>query len=748
MVDYKFLKDEILGTIELTKRQEELEKRQKRLGETLKQTTKIRERAERVVKRKAKLYRVEGQSTKNMEEALKRVRLETVEVVKEQEKQVEVIKEVAEETDELTKRIERINNVNTEFSKRTKILSEAIARQAITNTKGFNLGMQSFRAYQDAGGNAFEYLAEFISSAREEVQIFGMEAAKLRKVMYGFLPSGTFRLLNKFSSVLQFTGGMLRNLRDDADDIEGPLKKLFSGFLKFGKIPRKLPNVRGLFPKEMPKLVKHRKELLAIEEKLGKLSDEEREGPEGIKLQNRKDTVERQIILMEDSETQKMFNEFNKSAKAFAQFVGTTTGRGQTKRGKARTQIKNIDKQLKDFEKQATEAKRIGDSILEGELTGIIEKLKESREEQQKIFEDNSLANLEMLEEKLLNEIKQLSFKEKDEGGLSFVDQKTKETSEKQLKEIQEELGDFKGLGKSIRLFTKYSMSRKAKQIQEGAGRFFKNIVPTLKMVLMGFLQAFIYISLIIVAIYFIKKFFENNAGVLEQVTNLLEQTYNFFMENIYPILEDGIGKIKKAFGKDGDLIMLLEGLLLVGAGILGTALVALGAVIVALAYTLAAASRRYLAKKIAEAQAAGKSRFLVVLKIIVAIAAAIALLVTFGWVPLLAVAMGAAVIKAFRKRKKEEKGQAMARGGLVTSNLQLVGEEGPELVSIPQGSRVRTASQTRSALSNSNQTVNNFNITINAKDTSRAELRRIADEIGKMVNSKINRSVSSRTLG
>ena len=101
-----------------------------------------------------------------------------------------------------------------------------------------------------------------------------------------------------------------------------------------------------------------------------------------------------------------------------------------------------------------------------------------------------------------------------------------------------------------------------------------------------------------------------------------------------------------------------------------------------------------------------------------------------------------------FDRRKKDETGQAMAKGGLVTSNLQLVGEEGPELVSIPQGSRVRTASQTRAALANNNQTVNNFNITINAKDTSRAEMRRIADEIGKMVNSKINRSVSSRTLG
>ena len=41
----------------------------------------------------------------------------------------------------------------------------------------------------------------------------------------------------------------------------------------------------------------------------------------------------------------------------------------------------------------------------------------------------------------------------------------------------------------------------------------------------------------------------------------------------------------------------------------------------------------------------------------------------------------------------------------------------------------------------------NNFNITINAKDTSDGELRRIADKIGQMVSSKINRSTSSSTM-
>ena len=36
----------------------------------------------------------------------------------------------------------------------------------------------------------------------------------------------------------------------------------------------------------------------------------------------------------------------------------------------------------------------------------------------------------------------------------------------------------------------------------------------------------------------------------------------------------------------------------------------------------------------------------------------------------------------------------------------------------------------------------NVFNITINAKDTSDAEMRRVAEQLGKMIGNKINRRV------
>ena len=75
---------------------------------------------------------------------------------------------------------------------------------------------------------------------------------------------------------------------------------------------------------------------------------------------------------------------------------------------------------------------------------------------------------------------------------------------------------------------------------------------------------------------------------------------------------------------------------------------------------------------------------------------------------------------------------------------MAVVGEKGPELVSLPRGSRVHSNAKSRQMTKASN--VNNFNITINAKDTSKSEMRRIAKEIGNMINKEVNRGVSSST--
>jgi hypothetical protein len=126
--------------------------------------------------------------------------------------------------------------------------------------------------------------------------------------------------------------------------------------------------------------------------------------------------------------------------------------------------------------------------------------------------------------------------------------------------------------------------------------------------------------------------------------------------------------------------------------------------------------------------------------KILMLVAVVVGLI--FGW----PVALGLAIIglipliakKLFDKFKKLF--DFFDTGGTATGNMSIVGERGPELVKLPIGSRVKNNHVSRRTAS-SNRGGNTINITINAKDTSDAEMRRIAEKVGRLVNNSINRN-------
>ena len=98
------------------------------------------------------------------------------------------------------------------------------------------------------------------------------------------------------------------------------------------------------------------------------------------------------------------------------------------------------------------------------------------------------------------------------------------------------------------------------------------------------------------------------------------------------------------------------------------------------------------------------------------------------------------------------------ADGGVTKDGLSLVGEEGPELVKLPKGSRVFSNEESKEIKSKKGSTVigieqkkqtvqnhtNNINITINAKDTSKSEMDRIAREISRTIQNNISRQNNS----
>ena len=110
------------------------------------------------------------------------------------------------------------------FNKRTAIMGKTVA--SFTKQGKAVSFLEGYAKYLELGGSRLEFFAEYLSSAREELTIFGVEAAKARKVMYGFLPPGMFRLVNKFSSSFQFLGGTLRKMKDNGKSAKDEIERL------------------------------------------------------------------------------------------------------------------------------------------------------------------------------------------------------------------------------------------------------------------------------------------------------------------------------------------------------------------------------------------------------------------------------------------------------------------------------------------------------------------------------------------
>tara|TARA_R100001079_G_scaffold68653_1_gene36048 strand:- start:10869 stop:12152 length:1284 start_codon:yes stop_codon:yes gene_type:complete len=212
----------------------------------------------------------------------------------------------------------------------------------------------------------------------------------------------------------------------------------------------------------------------------------------------------------------------------------------------------------------------------------------------------------------------------------------------------------------------------------------------------------------------------------------------------------EGIQSIFKGFfGEGGSLNDVIDGVILIGLGILqfalgvvGTLLVALGGFVVEFVGIAFDRLKGFISNAFKNTE-----NFL---KALPAILLVVGGLIAFimGAPVWLALTIGIVLYKvaAFAVKKLADIVPGFSKGGTSSGGLAVVGERGAELVSLPRGSRVHSNSQSKKMISNSSP-VNNFNITINAKDTSDAELRRIAQKIGNMVNNSVNRSTSSAIM-
>ena len=521
---------------------------------------------------------------------------------------------------------------------RTKQIEETI-KKLEKQGKAFTVLSFSFRKMKDTydafieeGGNAAEFFDAALSSTNQRVKIFGFEAANARKVMYGFLPPGMFRLVNKLSTGFRLAGSAIKQMGKSGEESNNIFTTLGKGIRKIVPDFKKFGDARSKIKSAEKGAKFYRKKVKSADAALANMSIN--------------DPAREEVVAAR----------------------------------------KNFAKRVKTNEQAAKGMKAGGEGSITNLLTGGL-------------FKKGGLT-------KTLDSMPLFKIGKKLLSGLAAV---------------------WKGL--------RFVFSGAGLKAIWGGIKIISKLVGKAFVILMRFT---LYFTLAITGLFLafqllkepVKEAFKTVSGVLGFAIEIVSAGFMTIWE--------GVSEIYQAF-KDGDFFGVLMGvwtivwgLLQIAfgilVGVLGTLAGLVWGVILGVwkgAYTFFTDWKGGLRKNIG--------------KIFIIVAAILGLI--FGWPVLLGALIFGAIAALINKINP------FADGGVTRGGLAVVGERGPELVTLPRNSRVHSNTESKRMVKSSSGG-STFNITINAKDTSDTELRRIADKIGKMINNKVNRRTSSGTMG
>ena len=599
----------------------------------------------------------------------------------------------------------------TEFNKRTELVSTTIRR--LRDEYGilqFDLTRpETFQIYKEEGGNRLEFLAEFISSSREEVAIFGAEAAKARKVLYGFAPPGMFRMLNKLSSVFQFFGGAIRRSGDNADENNNILGNTIKVMRKLTKEGKGLNPFREFSKSSNKFVIELQKAQAEYDVALEAFNKESSITIDGESADDKEARIKPFRDKMRDKEVSLT------TAKENKEMDGT---------------IKSLSRGFKSF-KEATKENAKAFSMLKpinfDKLFGVDEAISKEVADAKKALADKE------------NELfvqEGLQYSKGDKLGDNTEIKKRTATETQALAEALKKQKDARQQG-----FEKI----KAKTAKI-TGKF---IATTRSAISFVFKTAMKYMALggmALIAIGVIAtKILPNIIDHFGLFFELFMGLIGVFMP-VVAMIGSGLERIIDGF-IEGDLEEIIAGVFEFAVGVIA----GLGVVVLTLGAFLLSAAISFLSglfKTIYEFLLGGKNGFFSfagrALTLVLAVLIGIKIATMFNSPAYMAVAIMGILFVVLKKAFKEI--GLFANGGVVNTPLQVVGEKGPELVNLPRGSRVHSNADSRKMVGSGGSVVNNISVTINAKDTSKSEMRRIAKEIGNMINKEINRGVSSST--
>ena len=254
--------------------------------------------------------------------------------------------------------------------------------------------------------------------------------------------------------------------------------------------------------------------------------------------------------------------------------------------------------------------------------------------------------------------------------------------------------------------------------------------------------KTFIYFGTLLITFFLLYRLFKNQ-GFRERLDEIRESAETFFYTYLLPLLTlvwGGLEKIYNGF-KQGELWMVLEGLGQIIIGLIGVSFAILGKALHILGQVIWAAIETYIEwfwTNIQENTSKAISSLFY-------IAGALTLLVAFflgGW----AIALAGVImigIGYMIDRFGEKLGplKFWAKGGTTHDGLSVVGEEGPELVRLPVGSRVHSNADSRKMLGGS--TINNITIQVSGRvGASDSEIKDIANKLSRELTNRMNRTI------
>lgn len=551
-------------------------------------------------------------------------------------RQLKLLETMEKRFNSMRKTQEDTNKVEEKAVKVAKNRGQAVSmltKQLEKQERSFNLisnsvsgTIETFKEFQKITGQGkfvagLEYIDLILSSSSQNVKVFGVEVATARKILYGFLPPGTFRVLNKLSTGIRFTTQTIRSMNSSGEEANNIFTTLFKGFTK----------ISGLKP-----LLKYQQ-------------------------MARSDLAASKRKFAESEEiAQATYSRGGEALKA-AQY-------GQRLQTRSETYAKRGEFSFKNLGKLAV----LGDMFEKG---GALSLRKDDRAERKRKAKERFKTVKENL--KIVAEA---SWKMWSNAGKMIL-----------------KVGLM-----SMRFFILFAFYASLAFI------ILKPLMPALKEAFNWAIQTFA---------YGLSQVWEGLGFILEGVMMVFSAIFGggTAQDLLMGLWNVAWGVIKILWGVVSAFLGMIPALLIgLGKGLLGQLKVWFEALILGGSET---------AKSLTQ----------------LAIAAGLIYAWYIGFPLLLAGAIATGVYAL------SSKVFSFADGGTTKSPVSLVGERGPELVKLPMGSRVYSNKDSKTMLSNSNGG-NTFNITINARDTSDTELRRIADKIGQMINNKVTRSVSTTT--